>query len=1249
MKRIVCIAVSAAMLLGLGVTAQAAEGGSDRETIETVLNLANNADQTWTYSDEADAWTLEPVSAVAWPELPDQQGVSVCVPGAYVTGIDTDGDGAADATAEDGDGSVQGGLVIDYDAQITSPNGQTYTAATAPVILNTGAAGYGSQNNTAASADHAADGYINVSCGNRGKQDTAADGDGNTYYTGDAPSCLADQKAAARYVKYNILLGNLPGDIEKFISTGGSGGGAHAVMFAATGNHPDFYDYQIEAGAVGVYKNADGTYDTTVTVDGTDFQLSDGAWGCIAYSAITSLAEGDMAMAFEYYMDTAYDFGTPFQKQLAQYLSQAYMDYINGQGLTVEESKVGFDLDGDGALSSTVPLTIQCDMEQYPETNGYHGTYLDLYLAEFRENLQWYLDDLDYAEGWTWFDENGEALSDEAVAAMTGADKAQAFLEGRYAKGGSGGMMGGMPGGGPMGGDIAAGGPDGTLPDGEKLDRKMDGQRPEGGMPAGELPDMMGGMGPDGGQMQVGTPDAGTTQSATGGTDSRNYASYEEMVAAYEADIAEIAAGDEYGNNIAALYDPLNYIGAEGTDAPVWTRIMMGAAEGDMSMFTSLNLQIAWLNAGTDAELQWQWDGGHVPSEVLGESFSLYVDEMVAEYAGGTEVEKQPAQAQTANGTATSPSGTDLTGWVDGSDVENVTFSLADAAAYRTAGASKAVPGFDVIDYGQEDYVFGSPEKDARHWNTTLLEIFNTHADTLAPLFNQTSTDGAAQAAGGPAPSSGTTDHNAVVTYNEDTAVSGEDYTSAGTDENAILIEDGTVTLDQISVDRTSADSTGGDNASFYGVGAAILATGGETDITNATITTDAKGGAGVFAYGDGVVHISDSAIATTQDTSGGIHAAGGGALYADNVTATTEGESSAAIRSDRGGGLMVVNGGSYTSNGVGSPAVYCTAAIAAKDAELAANGSEAVCIEGLNSLYLYDCDLSGAMPDSQQNDCTWNVILYQSMSGDSQVGNSTFQMTGGTLTAKNGGMFYTTNTESTFVLQDVQIVYADDSPFFLRCTGNQNQRGWGQAGSNGADCTFTAISQDMAGDVVWDSISSLDLYVTEGSALTGAVVQDESCAGSGGDGYAALTIDGGSQWIVTGDSVLTTLHNGGSVVDEDGSPVTIQGTDGTVYVSGDGKYTVTVSEYDENADLTGAGTVTSFEDAQVNTGSQTAGGMGGMDGGSTPPDMPQGSMDDGGTPPDMPQGGVDNGGTPPEPPQGDMGGGTPPEEPAGA
>ena len=413
--------------------------------------------------------------------------------------------------------------------------------------------------------------------------------------------------------------------------------------------------------------------------------------------------------------------------------------------------------------------------------------------------------------------------------------------------------------------------------------------------------------------------------------------------------------------------------------------------------------------------------------------------------------------------------------------------------------------------------------------------------------------------------SSGVDSYEAAVDISDDVDISGEDYTSTGTDENAILVSGGAkVTLDDITVDRTSEDSTGGDNASFYGVGAAILTTDGTTTISNAQITTDAKGGAGVFSYGDSVVTVSDSTIKTNEDTSGGIHVAGGGTLYANDLTVETNGESSAAIRSDRGGGTMVVDGGSYTSNGTGSPAIYCTADITVSDAELTATGSEAVCIEGFNSLTLTDCDLSGAMKDdNDQNDCTWNVILYQSMSGDSEVGNSTFSMTGGSLTAENGGMFYTTNTESTFVLEDVDITYADDNDFFLRCTGNNNARGWGSAGSNGADCTFTAIDQEMEGDVIWDSISTLDMALTEGSKLTGAVVDDESCAGNGGSGSCKLSLDEDSTWVVTGDSTLTTLENKGTIVDADGNTVSIVGNDGTVYVEGSSAYTVTVDTYE--------------------------------------------------------------------------------------
>ena len=405
--------------------------------------------------------------------------------------------------------------------------------------------------------------------------------------------------------------------------------------------------------------------------------------------------------------------------------------------------------------------------------------------------------------------------------------------------------------------------------------------------------------------------------------------------------------------------------------------------------------------------------------------------------------------------------------------------------------------------------------------------------------------------------------YEAVTVYAEDAESVGETFVSEGMDENAVLVESGAnVLLSESMVSRISSDSTGGDDSSFYGIGAALLVTDGTLTITDSTIETDASGGAGVFSYGDGIVKVSDTTITTKQDTSGGIHVAGGGTLYAENLQIETDGESAAAIRSDRGGGTMYVSGGSYTSNGLGSPAVYCTADIEIENAVLTATGSEAVCIEGLNSLSLADCELSGDMQDLEQNDCTWTVILYQSMSGDSEIGNSIFSMNGGSLTSHNGGLFYTTNTESTFSLSDVDIKCNDENEFFLKCTGNSNARGWGASGANGADCIFSVVKQLMEGDIIWDSISTLEFEMAENSTLTGAFVQDESNAGAGGDGYANLTIDETSKWVVTSDSTLSELVCKGSIEDENGNAVTIVDFDGNVLESGDSSYTIKVESY---------------------------------------------------------------------------------------
>ena len=424
--------------------------------------------------------------------------------------------------------------------------------------------------------------------------------------------------------------------------------------------------------------------------------------------------------------------------------------------------------------------------------------------------------------------------------------------------------------------------------------------------------------------------------------------------------------------------------------------------------------------------------------------------------------------------------------------------------------------------------------------------------------------------------------YTAVKTYDSDTDVSGETVKSTGDDENAVLVKDGKVTLSDMTVTRDSDSSSGGDEASFYGLSAAVLGTGGTTSVKSSEITTDADGGAGVFSYGDAKVYVSDTKIRTANGASGGIHAAGGGTLYAWDLDVVTEGRSSAAIRSDRGGGTMVVDGGTYTSKGTGSPAIYSTADITVHNADLTAEGSEAICIEGKNAVRLFDCDLSGSMKDDEQNDYTWNVILYQSMSGDSEEGTSVFQMDGGKIKAANGGMFYTTNTSSKFVLKDVDITYADDNDFFLKATGNSNKRGWGETGKNGADTDFTAISQDMEGDVIWDSISTVDFYMTDGSTLKGAFVKDDSNAGDGEGGSCSVYISKDSTWTVTGDSTVTALYSAGTIKDADGKTVTVKDADGKVLVKGTSKYTVTCEKYSTKDKTSGADSISSWSEYKV-------------------------------------------------------------------
>ena len=394
-------------------------------------------------------------------------------------------------------------------------------------------------------------------------------------------------------------------------------------------------------------------------------------------------------------------------------------------------------------------------------------------------------------------------------------------------------------------------------------------------------------------------------------------------------------------------------------------------------------------------------------------------------------------------------------------------------------------------------------------------------------------------AGGGFGGSGEVTNGTSANTITEDTEVDSETYTSTGDDENALRVDGATVTLKDITIEKTAGSSSNTEDGDFYGLNAGLLVLNGATaTITGATVNTSVTNGNGVFSYGEGtVVNISDSTIRTTENNSGGIQTTGGGTMNAANLDVETQGNSAAAIRSDRGGGTVKVDGGSYVTNGTGSPAIYCTADISVSDATLTANASEGVVVEGKNSVALTDCDVTGNMSNTYNGDSDENIhciMIYQSMSGDADVGEATFSAEGGSITAKTGDMFYITNTDCEITLKDVAFTLAND--IFLRVEGNSSSRGWGTEGANGGDVTLTADSQEFTGNILVDEISSLALTMKNGTSYEGAINPD------GDGGTVDVTLDDNSTWTLTGDSYITSFDGDTSNITANGYHLYVNG-----------------------------------------------------------------------------------------------------------
>ena len=454
--------------------------------------------------------------------------------------------------------------------------------------------------------------------------------------------------------------------------------------------------------------------------------------------------------------------------------------------------------------------------------------------------------------------------------------------------------------------------------------------------------------------------------------------------------------------------------------------------------------------------------------------------------------------------------------------------------------------------------------------------------------------------------------------------LSGKTLSSTTSDQSVVYITQSGISISNSNLNKASGDSSKTENSEFYGVNAAVLVNGGGLTMTGGTVTTAAKGANAICATNNGKVTISGTTITSTGSGSArGLHATFGGKIEANKVNISTKGGSCATLATDRGEGTVTCTECTLSTAGAGSPLIYSTGDITVSKTTGVATGAQAVVIEGKNTATIKEASnlKCNGIPNRKTVD-QCGVMLYQSMSGDAASGTSTFNCDKSTLEIQSSSsvyssapMFFITNTQAKINLEECTFKYG--SGVFLKAEGTSE---WGNSGSNGGVVTLTLTNQDIEGDIVVDSISSLTLNLI-GSSIKGKINTANTAA------KLAINLDSDSKITLTGNSYYTSLVN--------------EKSDGSNLVNGTYKWTYTEEKEVKTSSNQG-------NNNQGQGGQPPSGENGqGMPNGQPPSNMPNGQPPSGengqGMPNGKPPSGSGNQGMPNGQPPSDMPNGQPP------
>ena len=336
-------------------------------------------------------------------------------------------------------------------------------------------------------------------------------------------------------------------------------------------------------------------------------------------------------------------------------------------------------------------------------------------------------------------------------------------------------------------------------------------------------------------------------------------------------------------------------------------------------------------------------------------------------------------------------------------------------------------------------------------------------------------------------------------------------FDNTTSDQNSFIGKNkASITIDSSVFDKTG-NTTNDDNSNFRGQNAVVLGIeGSQTSIKDSNITSNSIGSNAVFATGEGsVINVENTNIHTKGDSSRGLDATYKGTVNGKNLTITTEGAHSATLATDRGEGTITAEAAKLTTSGTGSPVIYSTGNITANNVNGVANKSEIGVVEGKNSITLTNSNVTGYHDNG--------FMLYQSFSGDAESGIARLKAENNTLTTHGTGAFiYVNNTTAEADLTGNTILMPNTTTLVKAAADSR----WGKDSENGGHLTLRASNQELSGNIVADSISTVALDMTNGSSLVGAINTDNTAK------EVTVKLSKDSTWTLTGDSYVKSLTN---------------------------------------------------------------------------------------------------------------------------